>query len=147
MDGYYWQPIKDGDARGLWLWNRHYSKYHYKDNRKPRTWVGPGERIVLLGSDCLALWVWRKMNDGGMDHQEGVCCSVFRNEGPRLSSELINEACELAWQKWPNERLYTYINASAIRSHNPGYCYKIAGWQICGQTKARGHLILEKWPD
>jgi hypothetical protein len=30
-----------------------------------------------------------------------VNCAVFRNEGPVLSSDLILEAEELAWGRWP----------------------------------------------
>jgi len=29
------------------LYERHYSKYHYKDGRKPKLFCGPGEKIVL----------------------------------------------------------------------------------------------------
>jgi hypothetical protein len=44
-----------------------------------------------------------------MAGQRGVNCAVFRNESSVLSSELIREACGLAWTRWPGERLYTYV--------------------------------------
>ncbi len=144
MDGFLWQSIKDGDPRGLYLFNRHYSKYHYADGRKPVLFVGPGEKMVLLTVDGQALWVWRKMRDGGRDHQAGVNCAVFRNEGQTLSSLLVSEAEQHAWRRWPGERLYTYVKASAIRSVNPGYCFKMAGWRVCGETKVNKLVILEK---
>lgn len=40
--------------------------------------------------DCRALFAWRKFID--KSGQQGVNCSIFRNEGPELSSELIIEA-------------------------------------------------------
>ena len=137
----HWLPCKDGDRRALALFNRHYSKYHYADGRKPALFVGPGEKMVLLTVDCLALFVWRKFQGDG---QEGVNCAVFRNEGPILSSELIREASYWAEQRWPGERQYTYVKASAIQSSNPGYCFKVAGWKICGITKVNKLIILER---
>lgn len=142
--GAHWYAIKDGDPRGRWLLNRHYSARHYKDGRQPRLFVGPGEKMVLMTADGLALFVWRKfISDDG---QEGVNCAVFRNEGPHLSSELIREAEQLAWSRWPGERLYTYVNPGKIRSTNPGYCFLMAGWKKCGVSKG-GLVILEKLPE
>lgn len=137
-----WVQIRDGNPAALMLFSRHYSKYQYADGRKPSRFVGPGERIVLITSDGKALFVWRKFRS--MDNQCGVNCAIFRNEGPHLSSELILEAEKIALEKWPGERLYTYVNPRKIKSSNPGYCFKIAGWQQCGITKARKLLIFEK---
>jgi hypothetical protein len=140
----YWLPIRDGDPRARWLFNRHYSRYHYADGRKPMLFVGPGEKMVLLTAECDALFVWRKFISG--DGQQGVNCAIFRNEGLHQSSALIAEAEQLAWDRWPGERLYTYVNPRAVRSVNPGYCFKIAGWRRCGETKWNKLLILEKLP-
>lgn len=134
--------VRDGNPIALRLFERHYSKYHYKDGRKPKLFVGPGHKVVLLSKDGKALFVWRKFISG--DGQKGVNCSVFRNEGELLSSDLIRQAEKIAWNKWPGERLYTYINSSKIKSANPGYCFKKAGWVICGITKVNKLLILER---
>jgi len=121
--------------------DRHYSGRHYKDGRRPLKIVGPGEYLMLMTPDSRALFVWRKFHS--RDQQQGVNCAVFRNEGyPVLSSVLIREACELAWQRWPGERLYTYVNPRRIKSTNPGCCFKAAGWKRCGMTKG-GLVILE----
>ena len=138
-----WLPVRDGDARALGLYRRHYSRRHYADGRLPRLFVGPGEKMVLLTQGCDALFVWRKFIDAS--GQSGVNCAVFRNEGQRLSSDLIRDACEWAWRRWPAARLYTYVNSQRIRSSNPGYCFLQAGWQRCGLTKG-GLLILERLP-
>lgn len=141
MFGYLWLPALDGDARAREIFNRHYSRRLYADGRKPKLFVGPGEKMVLLTPFCDALFVWRKFISA--DGQVGVNCAIFRNESQYLSSRLILEACELAWQCWPGERLYTYINPRRIRSTNPGYCFKQAGWRNSGLTKS-GLVILER---
>lgn len=139
-----WIEVKDGDDRARGIFDRHYSRHHYVDGRKPRVFVGPGYKMVLLTQDCKALWVWRKFID--KSGQQGVNCAVFRNESETLkSSWLIEKAVELARVRWPEERFYTYVNGKKIKSTNPGYCYLQAGWQKCGITKG-GLTILELLP-
>jgi hypothetical protein len=141
----FWYQAKDADPRAKNLFDRHYSKYHYVDGRNPPQFVGPGEKMVLMTCACDALFVWRKFISA--DGQQGVNCSVFRNEGCILSSLLITEACSLAWARWPGERLFTYVNPRKIRSTNPGFCFLRAGWRRCGITKRRKLIILEKLPE
>ena len=148
--GSFWLPAKDGDPRAFALMRRHYTYQAYQDSRRMagggyrnrRLFVGPGEKMVLMTAACDALFVWRKfIDDSG---QTGVNCAVFRNESPMLASTLILEAEQWAWVRWPGERLYTYVNSGMVKSANPGYCFKAAGWVVCGRTKSRGLLILEK---
>lgn len=139
-----WVVTKDGDPDGLALYERHYSCYHYKDGRQRKLFVGPGQKLVLLTADKKALFVWRKFID--KSGQTGVNCAVFRNEGTYRSSDLIRAAELVAWERWPGERLYTFVKPSAIKSVNPGCCFKKAGWRECGETKVRKLLILEKLP-
>lgn len=141
-DGH-WYDAKDADYRAREIFDRHYSRKRYKDGRRPLKFVGPGQYIVLLTAECDALFVWRKfISDDG---QQGINCAVFRNEGPLLSSALILEACEIAWQRWPGERLYTYVNPRKIKSTNPGFCFLRAGFAKCGITKWNKILILERY--
>ena len=142
--GGYWMSASDGDARALALYERHYSCYRYKDGRKRKLFMGPGEKMVLLTVNCDALFGWRKFIDGS--GQQGINCAVFRNESTVLSSVLIEEAVQLAWARWPGECLYTYVNARKIKSSNPGYCFKLNGWKYCGVTKCRKLIILERLP-
>lgn len=137
-----WLPVRDGNDTARGLFDRHYSRYVYRDGRRPKLFVGPGEKTVLVTPDARAVFVWRKFKSA--DGQDGVNCAVFRNEGAGLSSFLILEAEQIAWERWPGERLYTYVNPRKIRSSNPGYCFLKAGWQKCGITKKRKYLILEK---
>jgi hypothetical protein len=139
----FWRLTKDGDPQGLALYERHYSCRKYRDGRKRRLFVGPGEKTVLLTRRGDALCVWRRFKS--LDRQAGVNCAVFRNEGRVLSSKLLSEAMQFAWRRWPGERLYTYMNPLMIRSSNPGFCFKVAGWRRCGASK-HGLLILEATP-
>lgn len=139
-----WIEVKDGNPSGLAIFRRHYSRYVYADGRQPALYVGPGEKMVLLTPCARALFIWRKFRSA--DRQGGVNCAVFRNEGAGRSSDLIRAAMHLAWQRWPNERLYTYVNPRKVRSSNPGYCFMCAGWRRCGVTKKRKYLILEATP-
>jgi hypothetical protein len=137
-----WWLTKDGDKDCLALYERHYSAYRYKDGRKRRQFVGPGESIVLRTLEGDAMFVWRKFVDNS--GQQGVNCAVFRNESKHKSSELIRQADAIADLCWPGERHYTYVNAEKVRSANPGYCFVRAGWRRCGRTKVNNLLILEK---
>lgn len=141
-EGEVWKKVKDGNDRARWLFDRHYSRYRYKDGRKPKLFVGPGEKLVLLTHCERALFVWRKFKSG--DGQEGVNCAIFRNESPYLSSFLIAEAEKIAIDRWGPIRFYTYVNPSKIKSSNPGYCFKQCGWTVCGVTKVNKLIILEK---
>jgi hypothetical protein len=137
-----WVIARDGDDTARAIFHRHYSYRPYRDGRRPMLFAGPGEKMVLVRGDARALFVWRRfISDDG---QQGVNCAVFRNEGTELSSRLIREADALADARWPGERHYTYVAPKRIRSSNPGYCFKAAGWKACGVTKWRKLVILER---
>lgn len=148
-----WIEVKDGDARVAAIYQRHYSCYQYKDRRRAQYGyrnrflvMGPGGKLVLLSTTGDAILGWRKFID--RSGQRGINCAFFRNESKSLDSDLLLEGEQHAWRHWPNEnRLYTYVNPAAIRSSNPGACFKFAGWSKCGET-ASGLLIFEKYhPD
>lgn len=148
-----WVEVRDGNDSARQIFDGHYSRYHYADGRKPRLFVGPGEKMVLLTPDARAMFVWRKFISA--DKQDGVNCAVFRNEGAGRASDLIREADVLAWQRWPGARLYTYVDPKKVRrSRTPGRCFLKAGWRYVrdsagarAATKARGLLILECSPE
>jgi hypothetical protein len=107
--------------------------------------------MVLLTLDADALFVWVKNNTVRFDGQVGVCCTIFRNETRSpyvLSSVLVREADELADQRWPGERHFTYVDAvetAGRRSKHaePGKCFVAAGWVPAGTSKA-GLVLLER---
>lgn len=92
-----WVEVKDGNDSVREVFNGHYSRRIYRDGRRPLLFVGPGEKMVLITPCARAVFVWRKFisNDG----QQGVNCAVFRNEGAGVASDLIREACSLAWSR------------------------------------------------
>ena len=141
----YWYGIRDGDHRARGMLNRHYSARRYRDGRKPKKSVGPGEYMLLMTQDSRAVFGWVRNTVPRRDGQHGVYNCLFRREGGPLASELIEEACHLAWARWPGERLFTYIDADAVQSPNPGYCYKVAGFTVVG-TSASGKILLERLP-
>lgn len=136
-----WIVIRDGNPTGMALFRRHYTA---RAKRKIYQFVGPGEHMVLLTPDARALFVWRKfISDAG---ESGVNCAVFRNEGTERSSDLIRKADIMAWDRWPAERLYTYVDPSKVRhKRDPGRCFIKASWTHCGWT-AKGLRILEHLP-
>lgn len=141
-----WVPILDGDPEAARIYNRHYASERSRKRRLARRAqliLGPGEKLLLSTPCRRALFGWRRfIDDSG---QIGVNCAVFANLGAGLSSELIRLADEVADQRWPNDRHYTYVDPRR-GSRNPGYCFKKAGWRYCGKTKCRGLHILERAP-
>lgn len=144
-----WVEVLDGNDTCRALFDRHYSRYVYADGRKPKLFVGPGEKMVLLHAAADALCVWRKfISDAG---QSGVNCAVYRNESPSRANDLLRAAMALAWARWPGERFYTYVDPAGVppitRASRPtwGHCFYQAGWRFAGLTKKRLH-ILEAFP-
>lgn len=138
-----WKEVKDGHPVARAIFGRHYTYNRKREqismfmprNRNYSLIAGPGEKMLLLADDGLALFVWRKFRS--MDNQKGVNCAVFRNEGSTaaIASDMILAAEIAAATRWPGERFYTYVNGGKVRSRNPGYCFT-----------AKGLLILEKLP-
>ena len=141
-----WTVVKDGDDTARDIFAGHYSRRYYLDGRNPKLFVGPGRKLVLVSPDARALFIWRLFLDDAIPKQTGVNCAVFRNEGSRLSSELIREADRLAFEIFAGEnRHYTYVNPDKVRrKRDPGRCFLRAGWKHAGWTKG-GLRILELW--
>lgn len=156
LDPWEWMPISDGHGVAYAIARRHYSA---KKNRHPkvRQSVGPDGKMLLLTGNSQALFAWRKFKDDS--GQQGVNCAIFRNEGSsgcknsghkHCSSNLIARADEIAWQRWPGERHYTYVDSKEIASSYPGYCFIRAGWRYVRDErgkpmKTKGGLhILER---
>jgi hypothetical protein len=146
----YWLSTKDGDPRASALYAKHYSARQYADQRRRYGYAnqhlicGPGQKILLIGNDERAIFAWRKFKDDS--GQVGINNAIFRNESPHRSSDLVREAVEIAWRRWPGERLYTYISTK-VQSGRPGYCFEKAGWRYCGRTKVNKLLIFEITPN
>lgn len=136
---------------------------HYS-RRTPgsKTFTGVGQEIVLLHESGAAVWACVRQRTpsargtGSSRGREGSTDvkpryiwrnMLFRNLGGGLSSQLIISATEATYRHWierygslPEERLRTEIDTRAVRSKNPGYCYKMAGW--LPDRVVRGKLYL-----
>ena len=133
-----WEITKNGDPAVGRLADAHYSR----KTRGALLFTGPGRVLVLYvrGPEwpfrAWAGWVW--WSGVRMDAYTGWWnCSLFRNESPFLSSDLIREAVEVARDEWgePPYGFDTYVWPSKLRSTNPGYCYQMAGWLRDGWSK------------
>ena len=140
-----WLQVWDGNATASAVYDRHYSRN--PGSRGDLRIAGPGRKMVLLTPCVRGLFVWREFHSKDATASDAdINCAIFRNEGAGLASDLIRSAMALAWDRWPGRRLYTYVNPRRVASANPGFCFKQAGWSLCGVTKTRKLLVLEVRP-
>jgi hypothetical protein len=125
-----WMPTTRSDPAVRALRDRHYS------TKRPggRTAGPPGEVVLLRTPDGLAAWISHYPRaDLALDGLDAWRCTLFRNEGPRLSSDLIREAMNdtelLRSDIRPRDGWLTYVEPRKLRSTNPGYCFLAAGWR------------------
>ncbi len=142
-----WIRSYRADPLAAALADRHYSR------KKPGSsqFVPPGRCIVLLSDDARAVWVTSWPFAQYVKHAWAGAWlnSLFRNEGDYLSSELIRQAIAATLYYWPTpprQGIITFVDASKIRSANPGYCYKCAGFSRAGQTQS-GLVVLQMLPE
>ncbi|BFH12748.1 hypothetical protein WJ0W_004620 [Paenibacillus melissococcoides] len=93
---------------------------------------------MLLTEDEQALWVtWAGIRDDGWNAWE---CTMFRNEGPYLSSHLIVLALGITRHLWglpPSDGIITYVG-----QHLRGGCFHAAGFRRAGLSKS-GKTLLQ----
>jgi hypothetical protein len=136
------QPANHYDSAAVALADRHYPR-----RVGVRTQVGgPSRKFVLRDAAGTATFVWLWPQDGlRWDGQTGFYCSIFRNESAIRSSLLILDAERWAVDRWGDQRRFTYVEPRKVRSSNPGYCFKVAGWEQRATTKS-GKILLVKEP-
>ncbi len=137
-----WIVTNPVDQRARRLADRHYSR------QKPgtREFSPPGRKLVLITENASAVWVtsWPFAEYVNRDYKDAWICTLFRNESEVLSSQLIQEA--IAATRWkygipPQSGIVTMVDASKVKSVNPGYCYKLVGFQHVGYTKGGLHIL------
>ncbi len=142
-----WRRITKFDRVAAALADRHYSR---RKIGSPQ-FMPPGETVILLTTDQLAVWGWWRPHPRSgikaMNGLDGWTCTIFRNEGPARSSDLILAAeaylRDLGVTIGP-DGLLTYVFDSKIKSRNPGYCFKIAGWKAIGRSADNRKTLLQK---
>lgn len=125
------------------LADRHYSRRTIG----ARQFLYSGRKLVIRNSEGTMLFGWMFPDPQyRMDDQTGYYCAIFRNESPRKSSEVILECERMAFEKWGPARLFTHVHPGKIRSANPGYCFKQAGWKYLRTTPRGLHLLAKELP-
>lgn len=141
-----WMETTKADQRPRYLADRHYTR----QTPGHPMWTRPGWNQILYfehssGSAAAFCW-WRPKWESGIvgterkDKLRCIECTLFRNETPLLSSDLIRFAVEsvLSWEhatdvEWP-DGLVTGIGTKQTAKRRskhamPGECYRRAGWE------------------
>lgn len=137
-----WRLTTKGDPEAVALYDRHYSR---RPSSRGGLVAGPGRCLTLLRPK--ALWVSHYQRPELVKHAwpGAWTCTVFRNESPELSSKLILEAVAVTRHEWgdpPVRGLVTFVNARAVRSTNPGFCFLQAGFERLDETTKRAKLVV-----
>ena len=141
-----WTMSHRADRAALPLADRHYNRQKIGSPQ----FVPPGRCLVLLTPDASALWVtsWPTADYVRHAWPGAWVCSLFRNEGPTLSSTLIRAAVAATVWQWPTPPELGFITfvdpGKTRRKRDPGRCYLRAGWSVCGETK--GGLVALQLP-
>ncbi|MED4779527.1 hypothetical protein [Brevibacillus choshinensis] len=133
-----WVVTNKGDIACRTLADKHYSRQTVGASQFCR----PGKNLVLrTAAGDAAIVFWSGIRDDGLEAYE---ITLFRNESQFLSSDLIKWGLAAVTKLWghpPTDQIITYVNPDRIQSHNPGYCFKKAGFYIAGTSK-RGLLRM-----
>lgn len=142
-----WCESYRADPRARPLADRHYNRQKVGAAQ----FVPPGACLVLLTAAADSLWITSWPKSEFVQHRWAGAWvnSLFRREGPGLASAMIREAVAATRWRWPDVPplgLITFVDASKVRSTNPGCCYKAAGFVAEGQTKG-GLLAFRLRPE
>jgi hypothetical protein len=140
-----WIRVTKFDVAACALADRHYSR---RKIGSPQ-FMPPGQTIVLLGPQAVWGW-WRPDPSSGikaMNKLDGWTCTIFRNEGPILSSSLVLAAEQFLLNSGYSigpDGMLTYVWDRKVKSANPGYCFKQAGWHAIGRSADKRKTLLQK---
>lgn len=142
-----WVRVRRSDPYLRRLRDRHYSTKYPGG----RTAGPPGRTIALRTVAGDAAWLSSWQDELGRKHLHGdaFVCSLFRNEGPELSSELVADAVAATRNEWgvAPAGFLTFVDLERIRrKRDPGRCFRRAGFEPIGHTLDRGLLVLRLEP-
>jgi hypothetical protein len=132
-----WLLSNRASVAGARLADRHYTRQAVSSAQ----FVPPGRCTVLRTEGGDAVWVtsWPFAEFTKHDWAGAWVCSIFRNESPHLSSELIREAVAVtrwAWPDVPDLGMVTFVDPSKVRrKRDPGRCFLRAGFRRVGVTR------------
>jgi hypothetical protein len=138
-----WRVSHRADPPAVRLADRHYSRQAIGSPQ----FVPPGRCLVFLTESSDALWVTTWPYAEWVRHRWAGAwvCSLFRNESPHRSSELIREAVAATCWTWPDPPalgMVTFIDAEKIRrKRDPGRCFRRAGFLPAVPPRTAAGLI------
>lgn len=145
-----WHLSNRADKRALPLADRHYNRQKIGAPQ----FVPPGRCLVLLTVNADALWITSWPFAQYVKHAWAGAWvnSLFRNESPHLSSDLIREAIAATRAYWPDVPelgLVSFVDSRKIRrKRDPGRCYRRAGFRHVGFTRTdKLHVFQLLAPD
>lgn len=152
----YWVVPPSGkfDKGGAALADGHYSR---RKVGAPQ-FMPPGQTLVLVTPERDALFGWWRPHPASglraMNNLDGWTCTIFRNTSRWLSSRLILCAENMLVARMGEcgpDGMLTYVWDAKIKSVNPGFCFKMAGWKV-HPTRPRSAdgkktLLVKAWQD
>lgn len=126
-----WQRSWSADPQARQLADRHYNRQSIGAAK----FTPPGQCLVLRTPGADAVWATSYPIATYVRHAWGGAWinSLFRNEGPLLSSDLIREAVAITtgiWPRIPEMGMVTFVDTNKTRQkRDPGRCYLRAGFQ------------------
>lgn len=143
-----WRVTNRANRAAAQMADDHYSR----QTPGSRQFVRPGRCLVLIAGTKprSALWVtsWQLHADHAWPGAWE--CTIFRNLGAGLSSDLITEAVSATravFGEPPPGGMITFTRPEMIKSPNPGYCFKCAGFVMVGFTKVYRRPCLQLLPE
>jgi hypothetical protein len=129
------------DVIGARLADGHYSR---RTVGSPQ-FMPPGETLVFVSDDKLSVFGWWRPHANnptghvGRNGLNGWTCSIYRHtehDGDNTASPFILDAERLlatSGRGCGPDGMLSYIWPAKIKSVNPGYCFKVAGWHTAGR--------------
>jgi hypothetical protein len=141
-----WRLSHRADPEACRLADRHYSRQKIGSPQ----FVPPGRCVVLVTECGRAVWVtsWPFAEYVRHAWAGAWVCSIFRNEGAGLSSELITAAVAATRYFWtpPPLGMITFVDRGKTRAkRDPGRCFRKAGFVPAGETVG-GLVALQLFP-
>ena len=143
-----WVRTNKFDQRARLIADRHYNRQKVGSPQ----FAPPGKTVILYAENegKKALWVssWQEYIMHAWKNSWN--CSLFRNEGAGLSSDLIRQAVAATLFEWgtpPSGGMITFVDPRKVKpKRTPGYCYIRAGFRPCGKTKVNQLLVFQLLP-
>lgn len=111
-----------------------------------KTWWSNAKLIVFSDPErtFVFAWQWPRV-EYRADKQDGFNNTMFHRSYrcAAKASEIILAAEQAVVAEWGPNRAYTYVDPEEV-SANPGYCYKIAGWEFVTISKSGKHLLQKQ---